>query len=325
MESSHRVLLYYLYVPIENPEEFRNLHHAYCLGLNLRGRIIVSSEGINGTVCGTAEQTGQYRGRLEADSLFRGIEFKVFPHPHQIFPKLHVRHKEEIVHSTMDGIHPRGRSDNYLEPQQLKEALERGEDLVLLDVRSDYEYKLGKFKDARTLGISNFRDFKECARSLSDIRDKKVITYCTGGVRCEKASMYLRSLGFCSVYQLHGGIIRYGQETGGDFFEGSCYVFDPRVTMPVNRNNPVVISTCELTSELTERMVNCTNPPCNRHIAMSQKGSSMYDGACSEDCMEQAKASASQGSGPKRRKLNGYDPHKNSRRPSQLSPKVKDL
>src|SRR5690606_32422519 len=118
------------------------------------------------------------------------------------------------------------------------------DDVVVLDVRSNYEHNVGRFKNAVTLDIENFREFPDQIEALSAYKDKKILTYCTGGIKCEKASALLLKNGFTDVYQLHGGIIKYGKEAGGKDFEGKCYVFDNRLTVDVNRVNPTEVATC---------------------------------------------------------------------------------
>ena len=113
-----------------------------------------------------------------------------------------------------------------------------------------------------------------------------MVTYCTGGIKCEKASAYLLEQGFENVYQLHGGIIKYGLEAGGEDFEGKCYVFDNRITVDINSVNPSIISKCYVSAEPTDRMVNCANPTCNRHMPMTEKAGWLMDGCCSEECRQ---------------------------------------
>ena len=239
------VLLYYCYTPIEDPEAFREAHHLLCLDLNLRGRIIVAEEGLNGTVSGLWADCEAYMQAVKADPKFEKLEFKVEEHEEMAFAKLHVRVKPEIVHSSLHTINPNTKTGTYVEPEEFRQILkEKDDDTVIIDVRSNYEHNVGKFKDAITLDMENFRDFPEKIEELEPFRDKKVITYCTGGIKCEKASAYLLEQGFENVYQLHGGIIKYGIEAEGEDFEGKCYVFDNRIVTDVNKVNPTVISQC---------------------------------------------------------------------------------
>ena len=133
-------------------------------------------------------------------------------------------------------------------------------DIVILDVRSNYEHELGRFKNAVTLDIENFRDFPDKLNELEQYKGKKIVTYCTGGIKCEKASAFLLEQGFENVHQLHGGIIKYGLEAEGEDFEGKCYVFDNRLSVDVNKVNPKVVSKCFVCETHSDRMVNCANP-----------------------------------------------------------------
>ncbi len=315
MKEQHYVLLYYCYSKIDDPEQFREEHHQMCLDLSLRGRIIVASEGLNGTVSGTKLACEKYMEAVLSDDRFATTEFKVDQIDAPAFEKLHVRVKPEIVHSSLAHVDPTARTGGYVEPEEFRQILkEENEDTVILDVRSNYEHNIGKFKNAVTLDIDNFRDFPDKVAELEKYKDKKVITYCTGGIKCEKASAYLLEQGFENVHQLHGGIIKYGLEAEGEDFEGKCYVFDNRIVKEVNTVNPSVISACYVTGEPSDRMVNCANPHCNKHIPMSQKGADIYAGCCSEACMNNPDARSYDGTGFYQKKMNGYNPYKGSKR-----------
>ena len=223
--KAYNILLYYCYAPIADPEQFREEHHLFCLEHNLKGRIIVAAEGLNGTISGLKEDCEAYMAHVKADPRFAKIDFKVEGHHQHAFEKLHVRVKPEIVHSGFKHIDPNEQTGIHLEPAEFK-AMKDREDVVLLDCRSNYEHQSGKFKGAVTMDMENFRDMPEKLEELQQYKDKKIITYCTGGIKCEKASAYLLEQGFESVYQLHGGIIKYGIEEGGADFDGNCYVFD---------------------------------------------------------------------------------------------------
>ncbi len=314
MKYKYSVLLYYCYTSIKDPEAFREAHHLLCLSLNLKGRIIIAAEGINGTVSGLVEDCEKYMESVKSDPLFADIEFKVDYVDDHTFTKLHVRTKPEIVHSTIR-LDPRKKTGKYVEPEEFRKILkESPEDVVVLDVRSNYEHHIGKFKHAVTLDIENFRDFPEKIKELEKYRDKKVITYCTGGIKCEKASAYLLDQGFENVYQLHGGIIKYGLEAQGEDFEGKCYVFDNRIVKDVNQINPRIISKCYVTGTPTDRMVNCANPHCNMHIPMSEEGARLYDGCCSEECSKNPDVRPYDGTGYYQKSMNGYNPYKGLKR-----------
>ncbi len=307
--KAYQILLYYCYTPITDTELFREEHHLYCLENNLKGRIIVASEGLNGTVSGLREDCERYRSTLKADPRFSEIDFKVEAHHQHAFEKLHVRVKPEIVHSGFKHIDPNVNTGIHLAPKDFK-VMKEQEDVVLLDCRSNYEHESGRFRGAITMDIENFRDMPGQLEQLQQYKDKKVITYCTGGIKCEKASAYLLEQGFENVYQLHGGIINYGIEEGGEDFEGSCYVFDNRVVAEVNSINPKIISKCHICGTPSTHMVNCANPVCNLHVHICERCGWEYEGACSETCVEHPKKRDYDGTGYYPKEMNGRNPYK---------------
>lgn len=306
--NEYLVLLYYCFTPIENAEQYREEHHLWCIEHNIKGRIIISSEGLNGTVSASKSDAEAYMQYVKSDKRFKDIDFKVDKSSIHAFEKLHVRLKNEIVHSGLEHIKPWERTGIHLEPSEFKK-IKNDDDVVLVDFRSEYEYSVGKFKGAITLGIENFREFPEKIKELEKYKDKKIITYCTGGIKCEKASAYLLENGFENVYQLHGGIIKYGLEEGGEDFEGKCYVFDNRVTVDVNKVNPKVISTCFVCGTSSDRMVNCANPECNEHVPICEKCGWEMNGACSEECKSHPRIRPYDGTGYYQTKTNGYNPY----------------
>ena len=309
MDNPYNILLYYCYTTIEDPESFREQHHLYCLENGLLGRIIIAQEGINGTISGLQEACDRYIHDLKTDPRFVHTYFKVEAHHQHAFQKLHVRVKAEIVHTGLPLINPRAKTGQYVKAHELQQLKEE-KDVVLLDVRSNYEHQIGKFKNAMTLDIQYFRDFSRYADQLIPYKDKKIITYCTGGIRCEKASAYLLTKDFKEVYQLHGGIIQYGLETDGKDFEGQCYVFDNRLVTPINKKNPSIISQCYVCRTLCERLVNCANPICNLHVPLCVPCATTLDGACSKACQQHPAKRHYDGKGYYVRKMNGYNPYK---------------
>jgi len=303
----YQVLLYYCYTPLDNPEQFRDEHHRLCLELDLRGRVIVAAEGLNGTVSGTAENCARYMAAVQADPRFAALEFKIDAVPAHTFQKLHVRVKPEIVHSSLRHVRPHEKTGQHLSPEEFK-ALKDRDDVVVVDVRSDYEYNLGRFKNAVTLDIENFRDFPDRLERLKAFKDKKILTYCTGGVKCEKASAYLLEQGFENVYQLHGGIIKYGIEAGGEDFDGQCYVFDTRVAVDVNRVNPTVISRCQHCQQPSNRLIDCANPHCNAHLPLCEACVDVLQGGCSATCAQHPDKRLYDGTGTYPKLSNHYNP-----------------
>ncbi len=299
MMKPYQTLLFYKYTRIPDAAEFAQQHLAFCERLGIVGRIIVSEEGLNGTISGTVVQCKKYMDQVTGNALFEGIDFKVDEVDTPSFERLYVRVKPEIVHSSLRGIElvdPTETTGIHLKPHEVLEMLD-DEDVVFLDVRSNYESNVGRFKNAIALDIDNFRDFPEKLKEIEGLKDKKVVTYCTGGIKCEKASGYLVKNGFKNVYQVEGGVVKYAKETGGKDFEGKLYVFDNRVVVDVNNVNPSVISTCKICGTPSAHMVNCANAVCNEHFVLCETCGWKMEGCCSEACMQAPGKRAYDGTG----------------------------
>lgn len=267
-----QVLLYYRYVPIPDPEDYAQRHHALCEELGLRGRVLIGAEGINGTVSGETAATEAYMEAMHRDPLTAEMVFKIDPAEGHVFPRLAVKHRPEIVTLGLPGesdIDPNELTGERLSPREFLEAM-RDEDAVIIDGRNLYEAELGRFKGAVCPPIENFREFPGWLREHADeLRGKKLLTYCTGGIRCEKLSGYLLKEGFEQVYQLEGGIVTYGKdpEVRGRDFEGLCYVFDERVGIEVNHTETRrIISHCRYCGSEQPHYGNCRLPTCNAQI-----------------------------------------------------------
>lgn len=296
---NYQTLLYYCYSRIENAEQYTQEHLSFCKSIGLVGRIIIADEGLNGTVSGTKEQCKLYMDNVYNDGRFSHTEFKIDDVEEPSFIKMHVRYKSEIVYSGLKDpqyIDPTKETGIHLEPTEFRDMIDR-DDVVIIDVRSNYEHNVGRFKNAITFDIDNFRDFPSKINELAQYKDKKILTYCTGGIKCEKASALLLKEGFPEVYQLHGGIIKYGKEAGGKDFEGKCYVFDNRLTVDVNSVNPVVVSKCYNCGSETTKMINCANPECNEHITQCDACGEKMEGCCSNPCMEHPRKRVYDGTG----------------------------
>ncbi|MBH0173264.1 rhodanese-related sulfurtransferase [Fictibacillus sp. 23RED33] len=285
-----RVLLYYKYVPIDDPESYKDEHLKFCKDLGLLGRIIVAPEGINGTVSGTYEQTQIYMDHLKADPRFEDIVFKIDEVEEHTFKKMFVRHKKELVTWRFkDDVDPNQLSGKRLSPKEFYEALQ-DEDVIVIDGRNDYEYEIGHFRGAIRPDVKASRDFPKWVReNISEFKDKKVLTYCTGGIRCEKFSGFLLQEGFQDVSQLEGGIVTYGKddEVQGKLWDGKLYVFDERISVPVNRTEEdVVIATCYYCGKTEDRYVNCANPECNKQHVCCTECEVKHKRSCSKECLD---------------------------------------
>ncbi|MFS0574908.1 rhodanese-related sulfurtransferase [Sporosarcina sp. 179-K 3D1 HS] len=286
-KGTYRVLLYYKYVPIEDPVTFAAEHLAACKEIGLKGRILVGAEGINGTCSGTVAQTNAYMEMMRNDSRFEDIVFKIDEADGHAFKKMHVRPRKEIVNLSLEeDINPNELTGKRLSPEEWFKQMQE-EDTVIIDARNDYEYDLGHFRGAIRPDIENFRDLPEWIRENKEqFEGKKILTYCTGGIRCEKFSGWLVREGFEDVSQLHGGIVSYGKDpvAQGQLWDGQCYVFDERIAVPVNQVEHVVVGRDHFDGTPCERYVNCANPECNAKILCSEENEHLYMRSCSDEC-----------------------------------------
>lgn len=285
--SSYQVLLYYKYTTIDNPEQFAAEHLAMCKEIGLKGRILVAEEGINGTVSGTIEETEKYIEAMHADARFADMVFKIDAADKHAFQKMHVRPRPEIVSLSLENdVNPLEITGNYMEPEEFREAL-KDENTVILDARNDYEFDLGHFRGAIRPDIETFRDLPEWVEENREMfEDKKVVTYCTGGIRCEKFSGWLKTAGFEDVSQLHGGIATYGKDetVKGDLWDGMMYVFDERIAVPINRVDHTIVGKDYFDGTPCERYINCANPYCNKQILATEENEEKYLRSCSHEC-----------------------------------------
>ncbi|MBB6452283.1 UPF0176 protein [Salirhabdus euzebyi] len=285
--EKYQVLLYYKYVKIEDPEAYANEHLEFCNDLGLKGRILIAEEGINGTVSGTVEQTNKYVEAMHHDPRFSDMVFKIDEADGHAFKKMKVRARPELVTLRLeDDVDPNQTTGKYLEPKEFYEAL-KDENTVVLDARNDYEYDLGHFRGAIRPDIETFRELPDWVRENKDkLEGKRVITYCTGGIRCEKFSGFLLKEGFDDVAQLHGGIVTYGKdpEVKGELWDGQLYVFDERIAVPVNKKEHVVVGKDYYDGTPCERYVNCADPDCNKKILCSEENEHKYMRSCSHEC-----------------------------------------
>ncbi|TVY12396.1 rhodanese-related sulfurtransferase [Candidatus Phytoplasma pini] len=288
-EKNYSVILYYKYIRIINPEEFKKQHFDYCKKINLVGRVIVSFEGINGTLSGLQENINQYISFMQKQKDFNDINFQIEHVTKNVFRKLSIKFKEEIVSLKLDkDLFPPDVSKNYLKPKEFYQLLQE-KNVLVLDVRNNYEYSLGHFQNAINPDINNFRDLPYwLEKNLDILKNKKILTYCTGGVRCEKISAFLKIKGIDEVYQLKGGIVAYSQdkEIKGQLFNGKVYVFDQRIVSEANHQKHVIVGKDFFDQTPCERYINCANPICNKQILCSEENEHKYLGSCSIKCRQ---------------------------------------
>jgi len=263
---NYPVILFYKYVEIADPEIFSARQRLLCESLGLKGRILIASEGINGTLAGSAENVDRYVAALQADPRFSDIEIKRSRGDAGTFPKLVVKVRREIVTLNAGAIPPD--KENHLSPAEWKELMQNDREAVLLDIRNRFESAAGKFENAITCDIEHFRELPEYVDRLQGLKNKTVLMYCTGGIRCEKASTLFRQKGFESIFQLHGGIAAYQEQFGNEHWQGECFVFDRRMTVRVEEGL-VQIGRCAHTGRESSRFVNCLHDPCHKLFILS--------------------------------------------------------
>lgn len=266
------VILFYKYEPIADPQVFAAMQRRRCLAAGLKGRILIASEGINGTLAGPAAGVEEYIAALRSDTRFEDIDFKFSSGDAATFPKLVVKVRKEIVTLNAGELTPD--RHNQLTAAAWKQMMEEDPDAVVLDVRNRYESSAGKFAGAVVCEIENFRELPDYVAQLEPLKEKHVLMYCTGGIRCEKASALLRQRGFKHIYQLHGGIVSYQEQFGNQHWLGECFVFDQRMTVPVD-DGLVQIGRCAHTGEATSRFVNCLHDPCHKLFLVSASAEGM--------------------------------------------------
>lgn len=279
-----QILLFYKYVTVEDPEALASWLVERCTEYGLLGRIIVAEEGLNGTIEGSVEGTEAFARELLADERFSDVAVKRSSGTGNAFPKLSVKVREEIVGTRFPKqVDPRKRTATHLPPETLRSWYEEGKDFVVVDMRNDYEFQSGHFKDSVNPGLENSRDLPKALPKLAALKDKTVLTVCTGGIRCEKMSALLLEEGFTDVYQLDNGIHGYMEKYPGKDFLGSLYTFDDRKVMDFGGDREI-IGRCRFCNTATEKYVNCANDFCHLHFLVCEGCSSERSVFCSKDC-----------------------------------------
>ena len=222
----------YKFEPLENLDSLIPEFQNKCDELGLKGSVYLSPNGINFSIAGTKKNIDTYIEFMEEDSRFRDIPLKKTFSETQPFRRMKVRLKKEIISLGRDDINPRELTGDYISPRELFEMYETKEDVIVLDTRNEYETRVGLFENAVDLQLDTFRDFPSAIETLpEEYKDKQIVMYCTGGIRCEKASAVMMKAGFSNVKQLEGGVLDYFKETGGAYWNGDCFVFDERVAL----------------------------------------------------------------------------------------------
>jgi len=280
----YKVISFYKYVDVEDPESFAKEHLDWCISNELRGKVYIAKEGISGSIFGIEEKVNLYKSKLKSYKIFEDVWFKESGTEQIAFPKMHVRVKDEIVNSGLKNVNL-SKGGKRLSPEELLKFYNEGKDFVIVDARNWYESKIGRFKNALVPDITHFREWPKVVESLRKYKDKTVVTYCTGGIRCEKASAYMIEEGFKDVYQLDGGIINFINKYPDTYWLGSMFVFDDRkVVEPNTKEELKYIAQCEFCGKPTSYYINCHNIDCDKIIIICHNCKIDNDYCCSDDC-----------------------------------------
>ncbi len=225
----------YKFTNLTNLEVIQSQLKDYCQQNALKGTILLAHEGINAFLSGSRKEIDGFYQFLPTIG-FSGIAFKESISQNAPFKHMRVKIKKEIVTMGVEALDVVEQPAPYVSPQQFQQWLDENKDIVVLDTRNDYEVTLGKFDRAIDLNIKDFRSFPKACDNLAAIKDKTIVTYCTGGIRCEKAAPFLISQGFKNVFQLEGGILKYLEEFADSHFKGECFVFDKRMAVDEHLN-----------------------------------------------------------------------------------------
>lgn len=286
----YQILAFYHFTSIEDPEEEVRRHHEFLRSLDVRARIYIARNGINGQMSLGEKDVETYINWLKSDPRFSTISFKMDSHHEHVFPKVTVKVRPELVAMGCGCDLDPKKGGEHVSPEKWKEMLEnRDENTLVVDVRNEYESRIGHFEGAECPQIQTFREFPTYAEELRQRRDPqktKIMMYCTGGIRCEIYSVLLKDKGFEQVYQLEGGVINYGHQMGNKYWKGSLFVFDDRLAVPISATEEhKAISHCAHCETFSDVFYNCANMDCNELFLACQGCAEKFLGCCSSTCL----------------------------------------
>jgi UPF0176 protein len=272
-----KIILFYAFTPISDPEAIRLWQRDLCESLDLKGRILISKDGINGTLGGSMSALKRYVRKTREFEGFKGIDFKWSDGTGSDFPRLSVKVRAELVtfgRPTDVKVDESGviGGGKHLKPEEVNQLVAERGDVVFFDGRNAFEAKIGRFKDAVVPETSTTRDFIAELESgkYDHLKGKPIVTYCTGGIRCEVLSALMKERGFAEVYQIEGGIVRYGEKFGSKgLWEGSLYTFDARMRIEFDEETKV-IGKCDICGAATRDFVNCIDPSCHEQLLLCE-------------------------------------------------------
>lgn len=291
-EKKYHVLAYYCLTPLTDPHGLIQAHKEFFGDRDAAGRIYISEEGINGQMSAAIADSQAYQEWLTAFAPFSKVVFKIHLHHENVFPRMTVKYRKQLV-GIDEKVDPKEGAEP-ISPKQWKAMLEAKEsDTVCIDVRNDYEWKIGHFEGSELPPCKTFREFVHYVQELKkrfDPEKTKVMMCCTGGIRCEIFSPLMRRAGFQKLYQLEGGIIGYGLQEGSEGWRGKLFVFDDRLSVPIAADGKEqIISSCQFCSEKSDLYHNCANMECNELFLSCLSCSAHMQGCCSQRCLESPK------------------------------------
>lgn len=262
-----QILLFYKYVHLKNPEKVMQEQRALCEKLGLLGRILIAEEGINATIEGEIESCEKYIEEMNKTKEFAGINYKKSKGTGDAFPKLSIKVRKEIVTTGVANLNPNKTTGKYITAEELHSWFSEKREFYIVDMRNDYEYAVGAFEGFIPSGMHRFYNLQDTLPRLAHLKNMTIVTVCTGGIRCEKASGFLVENGFNDVYQLKDGIVTYMEKYPNQHFKGKLYVFDKRIVMGFNTDSPEheVIGRCMHCNKKSENFVNCHLDSCSYH------------------------------------------------------------
>lgn len=285
--AQYFVLAFYHFTDISDPHQEVKAHKTFFKERQLTSRIYISEQGINGQMSGIKEDAEAYMRWLHSNPLFEKMPFKIHLHHENVFPKQIIKYRKQLV--ALDEVVDLSNTGEHVSPEKWKEMLQADQEKpLLLDVRNEYEWRVGRFEGAECPPCATFREFKEYATTLINNVDPKtpVMMYCTGGIRCELYSSLLKNGGFEKVYQLDGGIINYGLQQGNEHWLGKLFVFDDRMTVAISDEPAEVIGRCHHCEAAIELYYNCANMDCNNLFLCCPECLKEFGGCCTKDCQE---------------------------------------
>jgi UPF0176 protein len=301
MSRPYQVFAYYKFTPVADAHKEVAEHKEFLSQLDARGRIYISEEGYNGQMSIHEEDAEAYVSYLRSRPGLEEMPIKIHSWETHCFEKLKIKYREQIV--ALDAEVDMSHTAEHLSPEDWSAMIEKDDGHILIDVRNDYEWEVGHFEGSELPNCGTFREFKKYTDDLKERIDPKetpIMMCCTGGIRCEVYSAYMKERGFKNIYQLDGGIINYGLKKGSKHWLGKLFVFDDRMTVPISDEETPVIGSCHHCGKACDEYFNCANMDCNELFVSCSECLKEQKGCCGTECQQ----------APRVRPLEHQNPHK---------------